>query len=112
MQHEIDAIAHVNGVVLCGSEDGGDSMEGGALFMCGLFQHADRVFRLGHAVDEPLGQFRPDAVEVMDDAGDLMDEGELVAIETFMPDTEVAEIMKKYDYESVPVVNVPTLVTT
>jgi len=38
--------------------------------------------------------------------GDLIDEGELVAVETYLPDTEVAEIMKKYDLESVPVVNV------
>lgn len=38
--------------------------------------------------------------------GDLMDEGELIAIETYVPDTEVAEIIKKYGLESVPVVNV------
>lgn len=38
--------------------------------------------------------------------GDLMDEGELVAIETYMPDTEVADIIRKYGLESVPVVNV------
>lgn len=38
--------------------------------------------------------------------GDLMDEGELIAIETYVPDTEVAEIIKKYGFESVPVVNV------
>ncbi len=38
--------------------------------------------------------------------GDLIDEGELVAVETYLPDTEVADIMKKYDLESVPVVNV------
>lgn len=31
---------------------------------------------------------------------------DLVAVETYMPDTEVAEIMKKYDLESVPVINV------
>jgi len=31
---------------------------------------------------------------------------EVVAVETFMEDREVAEVMKKYDYESVPVVNV------
>lgn len=31
---------------------------------------------------------------------------EVVSVETYMPDTEVADIMKKYDLESVPVVNV------
>lgn len=31
---------------------------------------------------------------------------EVVPVETFMEDREVAEVMKKYDYESVPVVNV------
>lgn len=30
---------------------------------------------------------------------------DLVAVETYLPDTEVAEIMKKYDLESVPVIN-------
>ncbi|MEI9918275.1 MAG: magnesium transporter [Bacteroidota bacterium] len=38
--------------------------------------------------------------------GDIIDEEELVAVETYMPDHEVADIMKKYDLESVPVVNV------
>ena len=38
--------------------------------------------------------------------GDLIDEEELVSVETYMPDYEVAEIMRKYDLESVPVVNV------
>lgn len=33
-------------------------------------------------------------------------ETEVVSVETYMPDTEVADIMKKYDLESVPVVNV------
>jgi len=33
-------------------------------------------------------------------------EREVVSVETYMPDAEVAEIMKKYDLESVPVVNV------
>ena len=33
-------------------------------------------------------------------------EQDVVAVETYMPDTEVAGIMKKYDLESVPVVNV------
>lgn len=33
-------------------------------------------------------------------------EREFVAVETYMPDAEVADIMKKYDLESVPVVNV------
>jgi magnesium transporter len=37
---------------------------------------------------------------------DLIDEEELVSVETYMPDHEVAAIMKKYDLESVPVVNV------
>ncbi len=37
--------------------------------------------------------------------GDLIEE-DLVAVETYLPDTEVADIMKKYDLESVPVVNV------
>ena len=45
----------------------------------------------------------PDASTLV---GDLIDDGELVAIETYMPDHEVADIMKKYDLESVPVVNV------
>lgn len=31
---------------------------------------------------------------------------EVIPVETYMEDREVAEIMKKYDYESVPVVNV------
>jgi magnesium transporter len=38
--------------------------------------------------------------------GDIMDDEELVCVETYMPDHEVADIMKKYDLESVPVVNV------
>src|SRR6185503_15397180 len=33
-------------------------------------------------------------------------EQDIVSVETYTPDTEVAEIMKKYDLESVPVVNV------
>ncbi len=33
-------------------------------------------------------------------------EEDIVAVETYMEDSEVAEIMKKYDLESVPVVNV------
>jgi magnesium transporter len=33
-------------------------------------------------------------------------EQDVIAVETYLPDTEVAEIMKKYDLESVPVVNV------
>jgi magnesium transporter len=33
-------------------------------------------------------------------------ESEIVSVETYMEDKEVAEIMKKYDFESVPVVNV------
>ena len=33
-------------------------------------------------------------------------EGDLVSVETYMEDREVAEIMSKYDLESVPVVNV------
>lgn len=37
--------------------------------------------------------------------GDLIEESELVAIETYMPDTEVAEVFKKYGLESIPVVN-------
>ncbi|MBY0433249.1 MAG: magnesium transporter [Cyclobacteriaceae bacterium] len=32
-------------------------------------------------------------------------EQDIVSVETYTPDTEVAEIMKKYDLESVPVVN-------
>lgn len=31
---------------------------------------------------------------------------DLIAVETYLPDTEVAEIMKKYDLESIPVINV------
>ena len=33
-------------------------------------------------------------------------EQDVVSVETYLPDTEVAEIMRKYDLESVPVVNV------
>lgn len=33
-------------------------------------------------------------------------EKEVISVETYMPDSEVADIMKKYDLESVPVVNV------
>lgn len=33
-------------------------------------------------------------------------EEDVISVETYMPDTEVAGIMKKYDLESVPVVNV------
>ena len=33
-------------------------------------------------------------------------EQDITSVETYMPDTEVADIMKKYDLESVPVVNV------
>ncbi len=36
---------------------------------------------------------------------DIYDGDEVVAVETYLEDTEVAEIMKKYDLESVPVVN-------
>lgn len=36
---------------------------------------------------------------------DLLEE-DIVSVETYMPDTEVADIMKKYDLESVPVINV------
>jgi len=46
---------------------------------------------------------------VISDAGkrvaDLIEE-EIISVETYMPDNDVAEIMKKYDLESVPVVNV------
>lgn len=37
--------------------------------------------------------------------GDITEKG-LIAVETYMEDSEVAEIMKKYDLESIPVVNV------
>jgi magnesium transporter len=33
-------------------------------------------------------------------------EGDIIAVETYMDDSEVAEIMRKYDLESVPVINV------
>lgn len=33
-------------------------------------------------------------------------ETEVISVETYMPDSEVADVMKKYDLESVPVVNV------
>jgi len=36
---------------------------------------------------------------------DIYDD-EVVSVETYMEDSEVADIMKKYDLESVPVVNV------
>jgi len=38
--------------------------------------------------------------------GDIIEDGDLIAVETYMPDHEVADIMTKYDLESVPVVNV------
>jgi magnesium transporter len=38
--------------------------------------------------------------------GDIVDDGDLVVVETYMPDYEVAEIVTKYGLESVPVVNV------
>lgn len=37
--------------------------------------------------------------------GDITEKG-LIAVETYLEDSEVAEIMKKYDLESIPVVNV------
>ncbi len=46
---------------------------------------------------------------VISDASKLVEdiiEQDLISVETYMPDTEVADIMKKYDLESVPVVNV------
>ena len=46
---------------------------------------------------------------VISDAGKLVAdliEQDILSVETYMPDTEVADIMKKYDLESVPVVNV------
>jgi magnesium transporter len=38
--------------------------------------------------------------------GELIEDGELAVVETYMPDYEVAEMMTKYDLESIPVVNV------
>lgn len=37
--------------------------------------------------------------------GDITEEG-MVSVETYLEDTEVAELMQKYDLESIPVVNV------
>ncbi len=37
---------------------------------------------------------------------DIIEEEEIVSVETYLDDTEVADIMQKYDLESVPVVNV------
>ncbi len=37
---------------------------------------------------------------------EIMEEEEVVSVETYLEDTEVADIMQKYDLESVPVVNV------
>lgn len=37
---------------------------------------------------------------------EIIEEEEVVSVETFLEDTEVADIMQKYDLESVPVVNV------
>ena len=37
---------------------------------------------------------------------DIIEEEEIVSVETYMDDIEVADIMRKYDLESVPVVNV------
>ena len=58
--------------------------------------------------DKLLGKVALQAI-VISDANKLVAdifEEDIVAVETYMPDTEVAEIMKKYDLESVPVVNV------
>jgi magnesium transporter len=37
---------------------------------------------------------------------EIIEEEEIVSVETYLEDTEVADIMQKYDLESVPVVNV------
>jgi magnesium transporter len=37
---------------------------------------------------------------------EIMEEEEVVSVETYLEDTEVADVMQKYDLESVPVVNV------
>ena len=37
---------------------------------------------------------------------DIIEDEEIVSVETYLEDTEVADIMQKYDLESVPVVNV------
>jgi magnesium transporter len=37
---------------------------------------------------------------------EIIEEEEIVSVETYLDDTEVADIMRKYDLESVPVVNV------
>lgn len=37
---------------------------------------------------------------------DIVEDEEVVSVETYLEDTEVADIMQKYDLESVPVVNV------
>ncbi len=37
---------------------------------------------------------------------DIIEDEEIVTVETYLEDTEVADIMQKYDLESVPVVNV------
>ena len=38
--------------------------------------------------------------------GTLVEDEDLISVETYRPDTEVAEMMRKYDLESIPVVNV------
>ncbi len=37
---------------------------------------------------------------------DIVEDEEIVSVETYLEDTEVADIMQKYDLESIPVVNV------
>lgn len=58
--------------------------------------------------DKLLGKVALQDIVISDANKQVADiyEQDIVAVETYMPDTEVAEIMKKYDLESVPVVNV------
>ncbi len=58
--------------------------------------------------DKLLGKVSLQDIVIADANKQVADiyEQDVVSVETYMPDTEVAEIMKKYDLESVPVVNV------
>ncbi|MDZ4714607.1 MAG: magnesium transporter [Cytophagales bacterium] len=58
--------------------------------------------------DKLLGKVTLQALVISDASklvSDILEE-DIVSVETYMPDNEVAGIMKKYDLESVPVVNV------
>ena len=58
--------------------------------------------------DKLLGRVSLKKLIVSDDKvkiADIYDPGELVAVETYIDEEEVAQIMQKYDLEAVPVIN-------